>query len=220
MEKTVRFRWRKLLQTLRSRSTDHADFAEKKIQLLRHRVRDIALNIDPGCRVALKQLPMREQYAIFAASGFPDEWDSRYGAAYDDFERLVGIQGVATIGISWIEPVLMVGTEQIDVEFAETVRDLGEFIIRISQNPPECVIENVTRKVVGYSHPHVNENGRLCISGASVEIPTGIVDGHFAEVVRVVVTALRMDERDVIRVTPYSHAGLGNWPIKEGGSDA
>lgn len=162
---------------------------------------------------------MREQYAEFCARGKPIDWDRRYKRALLDYDVLCAVPGVRCVGITRGKQRLLVGTECIDVHDAHgRLREIGEFIITISQRPPAFSVQNITRTVGECHHPHVNESGVMCTSMSRMELQCAIVDGQCSRVVAVLLPALRMDRQYVSIGTPYQKATISEWPLKQKGS--
>lgn len=133
-----------------------------------------------------------------------------------DYDELCAVPGVRCVGITTDKQQLLVGTECIDVRDAHgRLREIGEFIITITQHPPEFVMQNVTRTVGECHHPHISPGGNMCISTSKMELHCAIVDGECSRVIAVLLPALRMDREYVLIGTPYQKATISDWPLKQ-----
>jgi len=169
--------------------------------------------------VTLKDNPVRIAYAYFhvAVSGK----DDAYERGLQDFDDLVKIPGVVSIGISPDSRQLLVGTECIDVIDGMTkLREIGEFIVMFAPYEKRISFENVTRTLphgidicfgnVAH-HPHIL-NGTICMTSGMSDIMLAVADGRFSRAMQIIMLALRMDNRFVTRGGAYSN--LSNWPVK------
>lgn len=156
---------------------------------------------------------LREQYAQLCARGDQAQAADRYQTGWDDFPILCGFDLVTCVGINVEEQRLYVGTACIDVvDETGQLREIGEFIIGISRNPPTYRLDNVTRKIDESDHPHIYQ-GNLCITGREI-IACAIADGKISEAVRILLAALSMRSDEVTIGTPYQKARLEFWPLK------
>lgn len=160
---------------------------------------------------------MRKQYAKFCARGRSRFNKHRhYLQGREDYDALCAVPGVICVGVNRLERKLFVGIECIDVPDSNgRLREIGEFIITVSQQPPEFFVENITRTVDGHPHPHVSGCGTLCISTSKTELRCMMLDCQYASLISVVIHALRMDRRYVHLFNQYDSATLGKWPLKE-----
>jgi len=138
----------------------------------------------------------------------------KYTIGLQQFPRLAQLPGVAMIGVSEECDVLYIGTKPVQLlERGGPLRDIGEFIIGIHPDGTfSCT--NVTRQVNKFHHPHVQEDGTLCISDGKLEITTAIKDRDICTAVQLILIALHtLDEH------PFPSAKISFWPKAGGESD-
>ena len=144
-----------------------------------------------------------------------------------DYDLLCAVLGIASIGINWGDFSLLIGTECIDaIDKDGKLREIGEFIVKFFPRQKKFTFENITRTPMRQSpeldqptvstgyfhHPHINEDGVMCISNGNSEIMLAMADGVFSKAMKMIMPALRMDMRFVRRDTAYMELVL--WPLK------
>lgn len=97
----------------------------------------------------------------------------------DEFDALLNIDMVKRVEVS--SGNVKVFTEHVYVNYSGSTYDIGEFVINIPTNGRGAVsCQNLTRKVNGYNHPHVQSSGNCCLGNISSGVAQLIGKYEFA----------------------------------------
>ena len=97
-------------------------------------------------------------------------------------------------------------------EHADKTYMLGRYEIHVSLDSNEVKIYNLTGKVEGYHHPHVNQSGVPCLGTLSDVIPKYMGRAEFAVILSVLNTYLH----NYNEASPYKR--IKHWPEKKKGN--
>jgi len=169
------------------------------------RSREMSINqvqVDLVRRLRALEGRRREHQALFIG---PQENPEVKGA---EFDKLVAHPDIESVSI--YEKTINVFTGPIYITHNNKVRDIGRFKIELSINPTHYLVRmhNLTRKVRGCDHPHVNANGTPCLGNIQECIPNMIADRQFAAAVSVCIQYLKStnDGGHLSKIT--------DWPLK------
>jgi hypothetical protein len=130
-----------------------------------------------------------------------EEYEERFRT---EFEKLRAVPGVERIRVR--EGVVEVFTDLITVPFGGAEYEIGRFCIEI-RTSGEVRCHNLTRKVDGYCHPHVKENGTCCLGNLSAGIAKLLGEYEYSVIAQVMIEYLKT-------CNPSDwYKSIENWPV-------
>lgn len=174
-------------------------------------------------KMSYRRLPLREQYATLMALGEPEDFAERYDRAMLDFNDLIRVPDLISVGINWDTAALVLGTEGITVlGIDEKLHFIGDLAILIMQRPARYTVTNLTRPMrLGLeanashaAHPHAMQGAMFCMTEQD-QVLVAIADGMCSVAARILMAAAWMRPGTVRAYTPYNHAGVASWPEVE-----
>jgi hypothetical protein len=168
-----------------------------------------------------EKLPMNEQYAHLCALAHAKQYDARYAAGLEDYERIISIDGLVQIAINWQDKLLLAGTECVEVacntdegKSRGWVRVIGHFIVTFDLAARSYALENLSPNN-GHPHPHAHKDAKvLCMTNGNNAVHSALTDGLPSIAMDLLMRALRMREGTVSTVGPPRP--LREWPLKKG----
>lgn len=180
----------------------------------------IGIRVTPEEAERYAKLPMREQYAILMALGDPKYYQRRYERALKDFEDLIALSKLTSVGINWEYGSLVLGTEEVTIEDADGIaRLIGDIVIVILQSPARFCVHNLGGGIgsngTRYAHPHAQQDNEFCMGTSKEMVKLAIVDGECAVAANMLLAATWMQLGRVEFGSPFHSAALPHWPRKE-----
>lgn len=157
--------------------------------------------------VALLREMEETQQQLQVAEGVDEASLARFG---DEYEGLLKHPDIEKLEI--VEKKILVYTKKVVIRHDAVNYNIGKFTIEIDTLGKSGAVRmmNQTRKIDGYSHPHINEEGIPCLGNIKEVIPHMIAGHKYAAVVSVCIQYLKS----------YEHSGdyrpfksISNWPV-------
>jgi len=125
-----------------------------------------------------------------------------------EFDKLMANPDIVRIFID--DNYFTVWTRPIYIKYNNKIYDVGEFKIVLAINPTEFIVKmrNLTRKIKGYAHPHIRNNGRPCLGNIQECLPQMIAARQFAAAIFVCIQYLKS-----VNDSGY-YVNIHNWPLK------
>lgn len=107
------------------------------------------------------------------------------------------------------DQTLLAKTRVIRPVYGNVMYELGEFLIEIT--PVSFAAYNLTRTVEGFHSPHINNEGKFCMTTGRNEIMDAINSGKLHAALYMIEEALWLTGTGL----PYKKAEITNWPKVE-----
>ncbi len=150
--------------------------AERTIADCQHRIVK-AVRAEAGFRKKLEQLTSSKI-----------EVEKNFG---EEFDRLLQVPGVMRVLVK--DNLILVFTDQIDVEFDNLVYNIGQFRIEVpvlnAHRGIRCF--NLTRTLGGYCHPHIKEDGQCCLGNIADGVAKLIGEYQYSILIQLLLQYLR-----------------------------
>ncbi len=155
---------------------------------------------------------VRRDYAqLCALDSGPIRQHATIERALREYEKLCAHPDIQMIGVRLDKAHLYVGTRLIHARRLpnEPWREIGEFVVTIGKRPnPNFACFNITRSVNDYYHPHVTNQGVMCVVHGMETIRLAIADGELYRASHIIINALKR-----IDIGAFSGAGAEEWPL-------
>lgn len=127
-------------------------------------------------------------------------------------KRMYGsLRKIAADGeVKMVGSVIEINVGQIDIEWNDTIYDIGEFVVTIDINNGTVRCRNLTRDVNDHAHPHVGSSNVPCFGDATYGLGILIGDLQFDVAFMMVIEFLRSYNP----AGAYSDAQIKYWPVK------
>jgi hypothetical protein len=150
-----------------------------------------------------KQLAARERLAVF---GNDAELEEQYGK---EFDQILSFEGVQRVEVK--NNVILVFTDPIEIEYQNSIYDIGSFRIEIYPNADSGGVKcfNLSRQTPnGFHHPHIGKFGECCLGNIAAGIFQFIGEHQYAPVVQIMLKYLESYKPE----NPYQK--ISAWPLK------
>jgi len=129
-----------------------------------------------------------------------------------EFDRLMECEDIENIIVDGNR--IIVTTGQIDIEYRDTIYDIGKFVIYFAIDGGSGWLvrfKNLTREIGGHAHPHVETNGSPCLGNIKECMPHMLGSNQFGAAILVAIQYLKS--------YTYSEGGkpyvvINQWPKK------
>lgn len=157
---------------------------------------------------------LRRQYAQLATVHIqPSASYKTWERVYEEFPRLMQHPGYQRIAVHLERKLLCVVTRTIfHPGEGVDVHRIGELIVLIDVGLKTMKFENPENAVGNYAHPHVGQNGQLCVTSGRDALNAMLVEGRFLDLLDQLWKMLHLTGPENY---PYQRATL--WPKVEKG---
>lgn len=132
----------------------------------------------------------------------------RFGDEFDQLVKHPDLERVDVVGNK-----IVAETKPISISYQKVTYDIGRFQITIHADGSNGGVRmvNLTRKIGGRNHPHINSGGVPCLGNIKEVIPHMIAEHQYPAVVAVCIQYLKSYENSG-NYKPYCE--IGYWPQK------
>jgi hypothetical protein len=161
---------------------------------------------------------LESDYCAFCSTGLVPR---SIKSVREDLAELLSVPGITHVAFRYTEEglELLLGTVHVYITdpYSKKTYNIGEFIIRISRQHKRVLFQNITQPLMRpnsetswkmYHHPHVPENGLMCIDMNTIH--EYLTEGKMGALARLLVRALHTVDNH-----PYPDAYLSHWPQEE-----